>query len=263
MLEPDTETTTTVVKVGGARLADTGDLDRLVDHVSRLRAAGQRPLVVHGGGPEISRLAERLGVAVTKHRGLRVTRGEGMEATVMILCGTVRTRILERFAAHDVPALGVSGVDLGLLRAPLLDADVLGRVGGPPAVDAGRLRRLLELDAVLVVTPVSLGPDGRLVNVNADDAAHALATALGASSLDFVSDVPGVRDTQDAVLARIAPGDVGALVDDGVVRGGMVPKLRAAAAAVRAGVGRVRIGDLATLTDGRATEITATAGATP
>lgn len=255
MKRTDTDRKTTVIKVGGARLSCSRDLERLAKHVRGLLDTGDRPIVVHGGGPEISELHHRLEVEVEKHQGLRVTRGEGMDLTVMVLCGSVRTRIMEHFAANGVSALGLCGADLGLLRAPLLDADLLGRVGGPPAVDLEQLERLLALDAVLVITPVSLGPDGRLVNVNADDAAHAIATALGADSLDFLSDIPGVRDGGDEVLDRIAPEEVPRLVDRGVVRGGMVPKLRAAVAAVRAGVKRVRIGDLSTLGNGRATEI--------
>lgn len=263
MMSPsETHHPTVVVKVGGARLVDAGDLDRLVDHVASLRAAGSRPLVVHGGGPEISELHQRLEIEVERHEGLRVTRGEGMDLTVMVLCGAVRTRIVQHFSARGVPALGVSGVDLGLLRAPLLDVDLLGRVGGPPAVDLERLHQLLGLDAVLVVTPVSIGPDGRPVNVNADDAAHAIATALEAASLDFLSDIPGVRSGDDDVLEQVQPADVERLIADGVVHGGMVPKLRAAVAALHAGVERVRIGDLATLADGTATEITTTTGAT-
>lgn len=262
-MHSDTPTrSTTVVKVGGARLARVEDLDRLVGHVQELRTAGHRPVIVHGGGPEISELHRRLEVEVEKHDGLRVTRGEGMDLTVMVLCGTVRTRLVARFAAHGVPAVGISGADLGLLHAPLLDVDLLGRVGGPPTVDVAQLRRLLALDAVVIVTPVSLGPDGGLVNVNADDAAHAIATALQADSLDFASDIPGVRDDREEILGRLDPDDVRELIADGVVTGGMVPKLKAAVAALRAGVERVRIGDLTTLSDDRATEITTSDGGT-
>ena len=258
---PHTRPRTTVVKVGGARLGTAEDIDLLVEHVAELRASGVRPVVVHGGGPEINELHRRLEVPVEKRDGLRVTRGEGMDLTVMVLCGAVRTRIVERFAAHDVPAIAVSGADMGLLRAPLVDEEGLGRVGGPPVVDVEALRRLIDLDTVVVLSPVSLGPDGQLVNVNADDAAHSVATALEASSLDFLSDIPGVKDDSDTVLRHLGPSDVDRLIDGGVVTGGMVPKLRAAIAAVHAGVERVRIGDLATMASDRATSIARTGGA--
>lgn len=247
----------TVLKVGGARLASAADLDRLADQVRALRRDGQRAVVVHGGGPEISDLHDRLGVPFEKVNGLRATSDDGMRVTTMVLCGAVRTRIVERLTARGIDCLGVSGVDLGLLRAPFADEAALGRVGGPPAVDADAFRRLLATGAALVVSPVSIGPDGRAVNVNADDAAHAVATALGARSLDFVSDIAGVRTGTGTVARRLGPAAVAELVASGAVHGGMVPKLRAAVAAVRAGVDRVRIGDLASMAAGSATVVTA------
>jgi acetylglutamate kinase len=247
----------TVLKVGGARLASVADLDRLADHVRELREDGRRVVIVHGGGPEISDLHRRLDIPFEKVDGLRKTSVEGMDATAMVLCGTVQTRIVERLTARGLPSLGVSGVDLGLLRAPLVDATLLGRVGGPPTVDRGRLRELLVLDVTLVVSPVSIGPDGGAVNVNADDAAHAIAIAVQAASLDFVSDIPGVRISNDEVARALDPAAVDGLVDEGVVHGGMVPKLHGAVAAVQAGVDRVRIGDLSSMAAGWATVITA------
>jgi len=246
----------TVLKVGGARLGARTDLDRLADRILTLHRAGQQAIVVHGGGPEISDLHDRLDIPFEKVAGLRATSEQGMEATAMVLCGSVRTRIVERFTARGLDCLGVSGVDLGLLRAPFADRAALGRVGGPPEVDVERLRALLALDLTLVLSPVSIGPDGGAVNVNADDAAHAIATALGAASLDFVSDVPGVRVSEGRVARRLDPSAIGELVRNRTVRGGMVPKLRAATAAVRAGVERVRIGDLASMATDRATVIT-------
>ena len=247
----------TVLKVGGARLASIADLDLLVDHVLELRRRGRRTVIVHGGGPEISDLHGRLEIPVEKVDGLRKTSDEGMDATAMVLCGTVRTRIVERFAARGLDCLGVSGVDLGLLRAPFVDKPLLGRVGGPPSVDRRRLEKLLELDVTLVVSPISIGPDGAIVNVNADDAAHAIAIALKAASLDFVSDIPGVLISDDEVATRLDPAAVSDLISDSTVTGGMVPKLNAAVAAVSAGVDRVRIGNLATMAAGSATVIAA------
>ncbi len=247
----------TVLKVGGARLASAADLDRLADQVEALRRDGQQAVVVHGGGPEISDLHDRLGIPFERVDGLRATSDDGMHVTTMVLCGAVRTRIVERLTARGIDCLGVSGVDLGLLRAPFADETTLGRVGGPPDVDVEAFGRLLATGAILVVSPVSIGPDGRAVNVNADDAAHAIATAAGARSLDFVSDIAGVRTGTGRVARHLGPTGVDELVASGAVRGGMVPKLRAAVAAVRAGVDRVRIGDLASMAAGRATVITA------
>ncbi len=246
----------TVLKVGGARLASVSDLDRLADHVRELGQNGRQVVIIHGGGPEISDLHRRLDIPFEKVDGLRRTSVEGMDATAMVLCGTVQTRIVERLMNHGIACLGVSGVDLGLLRAPLVDEAVLGRVGGPPTVDRQRMRQLLQLGVTLVVSPVSIGPDGGAVNVNADDAAHAVAIALQAASLDFVSDIPGVRTSDDEVASILEPVAVDGLIDEGIVHGGMVPKLRAAVAAVDAGVDRVRIGDLSSMAAGDATVIT-------
>lgn len=253
------KTPITVLKVGGARLASRSDLDKLADELATIRRRGSRVVVVHGGGLEINELQQRLDIPYEKLDGLRVTSDAGMSATIMVLCGLVRTRLVGHLMARGLNCLGVSGVDLGLLRAPFVDESTYGRVGGPPVVDHERLGALMfDLD-VLVVSPVSTGPDGRAVNVNADDAAHAIAIALDARSLDFVSDIPGVRTGSDEVARELFPELIASLIADGVVRGGMVPKLKAAVAAVDSGVDRVRIGSLSTMARGRATVIRAAA----
>jgi len=246
----------TVLKVGGAMLTEPRDLDRLADHVNDLSARGRRVVIVHGGGPEISELHRRLDVPFEKRDGLRVTSDEGMDLTVMVLCGAVQNRVVAHLVGRGIEALGVNGVDLGLMRAEPAGEETWGRVGTAPEVAADRLRRLLDAGVTVVLAPVSIGPDGRAINVNADDAAHAVATALEAESLDFVSDVAGVLGTDRSVLPHIGPADLDRLVANGVVRDGMIPKLRAALTAVRLGVGRVRIGDFEAMHSGRATEIT-------
>ncbi len=246
-------TNTTVIKVGGSRLRSTEDLRALADYAAALRPG--RVVIVHGGGPEISELHQALAIPFVKRDGLRVTSDQGLRATVMALCGCVNKRVVASLVERGLPALGLSGVDLGLMRAALKDEQRWGRVGTRPEVDAGRLEQLLDAGLLPVISPVSLGPDGQPVNVNADEAAHALAEALGASSLELVSDVPGVKLERDQVAARIAVADAAGLIERALVRGGMVPKLRAAVAAVEAGVGRVRIGDLAGMAAATATVI--------
>jgi acetylglutamate kinase len=134
---------------------------------------------------------------------------------------------------------------------------VLGRVGGPPRVDSDRLLSLLAQRVMPVVAPVSLGVDGDPVNVNADTVAHALAVAVQAASLEFVSDVPGVLLEGDEVAGRLSAAEAQRLLAGSAIRGGMIPKLQAALAAVDAGVGRVRIGDLDAMNENTATEIVA------
>ena len=249
-----------VVKVGGANLTRPDYVRDLSRHLRARVQRGERIVVVHGGGPEIGALHDALDVPFTRVDGLRVTSEEGMRLATMVLCGLVNKRVVARLVSDGLPAMGLSGVDLGLLRSELLDPERLGRVGSAPAVDVTRLRVLLDAGLLPVIAPVSLGPDGEPVNVNADTAAHAIATALSATSLDFVSDIPGVRTRKGStrVAARLTVRDIQRLVSEGdVIRGGMIPKLESAVAAVAAGVGRVRVGNLGGLGRNTATEVVA------
>ena len=244
-----------VIKVGGAVLADPARLAELSEHVARATQAERDVILVHGGGELIARLHDDLGLETVKHGGLRATPPESMEVVAMALRGVRNVSLVAELVERGVPALGVSGADLGLLRSKLLNERRLGRVGGPPRVRASQLRQLLDAGLVPVVAPVCLGPDGGLLNVNADTVAHAIACALGAHSLDFVSDVPGVFDAQGEVIERIHVDELSGLLEGSEIRGGMIPKLQASHSAVRSGVARVRIGTLASLGSEAATEI--------
>ncbi len=252
-MSPDTSTT--VIKIGGARLREEADLAALAELVQQRRAKSERLVVVHGGGAEIGELHRALDLPFEKRLGLRVTSDASMPLVTMVLAGLVNTRLVARLLEAGVPALGLSGVDGGLLRSRFIDHATLGRVGGPPRVDASLLQRLLDTDQVLVVAPVCLGPDGAPVNVNADTAAHALATALRARSLDFISDVPGVLTSDGEVAPRLSSAEVQALLHGAAITGGMIPKLQAALAALDAGVQQVRVGDLQGMQCRTATEI--------
>jgi len=245
----------TVTKVGGAMLDDPESRSRLCDHVAARVEAGERMVLVHGGGPRISALHDALGEPRTAWEGLRVTSERGMEITTMVLCGLVNKTLVAELVSRGVPALGLSGIDLGLLRSDLLDADRLGRVGDSPTVNVDAVTRWPE-GVVPVIAPVSLAPDGRPVNVNADTAARAIAGALNARRLDFVTDVPAVRGSDDGPIRRLRATDADDLLRQPfVVAGGMRPKLRSAVAAVRDGVDRVRVGDLGSLGADTATEV--------
>lgn len=244
-----------ILKIGGSRLVSTDDLDALAERVQAIRRQGQQVIVVHGGGVEITRLQEQLDVKEDWVDGLRVTSEKALQATIMVLCGTIRTRIVERFNARGIRCLGLSGLDMSLLEAEFAQDRRLGRVGGPPRVRADLLHGLLSQADVLVLSPVSMGPDGRALNVNADDAAHAVALAMKAASLDFISDVQGVCGETQRVVHELDPRAITRLLKGTAIGGGMVPKLRAAAAAVCGGVARVRIGSLVSLRRGQGTTI--------
>lgn len=233
----------TVVKVGGATVDDPTVWSAL----ARAVAAGGSWLVVHGGGAELTGWQRRLGLRSEWRDGLRVTTDADMDVVVMVLSGRVNKRVVAALLGAGCSAAGISGEDDGLLRAaPLTD---LGRAGRVACVKPGLLRTLLSAGIVPVVSPVSRGPDGRPVNVNADDAASALAVALSADRLFFLSDISAVRvGEQD--LAELDGASAAAALADGTIGGGMAPKVRAALRAAEAGVPDVRIGAAGLLSEG-------------
>jgi acetylglutamate kinase len=231
----------TVVKIGGSMAEDREALTQLAQELASLQKAGDRLLLVHGGGKDISRNLAWLGQEAQFLDGLRVTDAAAVDMVEMTLTGRVNKMLVRLLLAAGAKAAGISGVDGGLLRCrPLRPDGTLGYVGAVRAVDVSLLEALWNGGFLPVVSPVSLGDDFRAWNVNADQAAADLACALGARALLLVSDVPGVlRD--GGIVPRIAVGDVEGLVADGIVSGGMIPKLRSAVQTVAAGVGSVSV----------------------
>jgi acetylglutamate kinase len=237
-----------VVKVGGAALSD----DSWLSGFAQAAAQSTTPLViVHGGGPDITALSERLGVETRWHAGRRVTPPEALDVAAMVLNGRINKRLVASLLSAGVDAIGLCGMDGGVLRATLLDDGALGRVGRICSVRAELLQALLARDHTVVLSPISLGEDGAALNVNADDAAAAVASALDASELVFLTDVPGVRDGHE-VRALLDAGEAVALVRTGVAHGGMGVKLSAGVKALDCGVPAVRIGDARVLFDSAA-----------
>jgi acetylglutamate kinase len=234
-----------VVKIGGSALADAQWLTAFADAVA---VAGAPLVIVHGGGPDITALSDRLGIEVRWHEGRRVTPPAALDVASMVLTGRVNKRIVAALLHAGVDAIGLSGVDGGLLRADVLEGGALGRVGRVAGVRVELLRTLHAAGHTLVVSPISLGPDGDALNVNADDAAAAIATALDASELIFLTDVPGVRDA-DGLRRWLDPSSAQHLVSSGVAFGGMGVKLNAGVKALASGVPAVRIGDASVLHD--------------
>ncbi len=254
------ERKTIVVKYGGHAMADAALSADFARDIVLLKHLGVRPVVVHGGGPQIGELLGRLGIQSRFEGGLRVTDGETMDAVEMVLSGAINKSIVRAINAAGGRAVGLSGSDAGLIRARkatraavdpgshIEQAVDLGFVGEPEAVDPTILAALAAAGEgfIPVVAPVGVGVDGERYNVNADTAAGALAAALGAARLLLLTDVAGVLDKSGALIRQIARGDVAALVADGTAAGGMIPKLETAARAVDDGVGA------AVILDGRA-----------
>ncbi len=238
-----------VVKIGGGELEDAGWLESFA-----VAIRGVLPgVIVHGGGRRISHWQERLGLPVEMRDGVRVTPLEVAELAQMVLCGPIRAKLLRALKEHGVEAVGLAGAD-GCFEVELIDPERLGRVGRVTGVDSAWLLRLIEAGLTPVLAPSSIGSDGLPVNVNADEAAAAVARALGAEELIFVSDVPGVM-REGKPVGTVGAEEFRELVRAGVVRGGMVAKLSAALAS---GCRRVRVGDLAALLEpGRGTVVLA------
>ena len=232
----------TVIKVGG-RAQDDERLAR--DIAARWLTAPGALCVVHGGGPGIDRLQRRLGATPHFANGRRVTSEDDMETVRMALSGLANKRLVASLCELGVPAVGVSGEDAGLLLAEVDPA--LGRVGRPRSVNAGLLHVLLANGYLPVISPIGTASDGSgPLNVNGDDAASAIAAALGASELLFVSDVDGVLAGR-APVATLTDGEAAALVASGSASGGMAVKLECALGALAGGVGTVRIGGVSAI----------------
>jgi len=230
-----------VVKMGGSTLDTENVLALFAEAVARV-PSDHRVVVVHGGGKDIGRQLERMGRTFTFIDGLRVTDDETIDQVEMVLSGIVNKWITRALGKQGVRAAGVSGTDLGLFRATKLvvKGGDLGYVGAIESVDTDLIDILLSHDVTPVVSPISIGPEYRAYNVNADHAASRLAESWRANDLIYITDVPGIS-VGGELRERIALDEVESLIDSGEVSGGMIPKLMNAAASVMNGVGRVHI----------------------
>lgn len=249
---------TLVVKIGGSMAEDRKCLEELAVDVATLSASGVRVALVHGGGKDINRNLQWLGQEPKFVEGLRFTDAAAMDMVEMTLSGRVNKLLVRLLLAAGANACGISGVDTEMFTAtPLRDDGALGQVGKVIGVKTDIVNTLWAGGFVPVVSPVSLGPDGQSWNVNADDAAAALASALVADRLVFVSDVPGVLDADKNRIASLDPDAIEDLIASGVANGGMIPKLRGCAETVAAGVAGVVIsgwngaGSLGRILDGQ------------
>jgi acetylglutamate kinase len=239
---------TRVVKIGGRPQSDPS-LPGLIAEV--WDALSGAMVIVHGGGPDVSALQKSLGIAAQFVDGRRVTTAQDLEIVRMALSGTANKRLVSALVREGVRAVGLSGEDASLIAATPVDSGKLGHVGTPQRVNASLLLHLIDGGYLPVVSPVSrniaheLGP---ALNVNADDAAAAIALAIEADELLIISDVPGVL-VDDEPIAALTLDEARKLVRDGLASGGMRTKLLASTLAAEGGVKRVRITDLQGITD--------------
>ncbi|MDQ3569888.1 MAG: acetylglutamate kinase [Actinomycetota bacterium] len=235
-----------VVKHGGHAIGDEKSMAGFAEDVALMRSVGMRPVVVHGGGPQIGALMKRLGKVPEFRDGLRVTDADTLDIARMVLVGKVNRDLVASVNVHGPLAVGLSGEDAGLLTAAAAADPELGFVGEVAAVDPTIIVRLLAEELIPVVATIGTGPGGQAYNINADTAAGALAEALQAEKLVFLTDIEGLlADLGDhtSLLSTVTVEELEAMVAAGTVTAGMVPKVAACVRAVRGGVGHAHILD--------------------
>ncbi|MEA2645575.1 MAG: acetylglutamate kinase [Chloroflexota bacterium] len=234
---------TIVIKLGGSSLEEAKA--NVLEDVVLLRYVGMNPVVVHGGGPEISAMQEKLGLPARFVDGLRVTDEASMEVVKMVLTGKVNPDLVNALHALGGQAVGMSGEDgpcILVKPMPSVNGEDMGFVGEVAQVNVEPITALLERSYIPVVASIGLGYDGKSYNVNADTVAAELAVALGARKLILLTDVEGVRDSGGTLISEIVAHDVSDHIDDGTITGGMIPKVRAAVRAL-AGVEKAHVID--------------------
>ncbi len=243
---------TIVIKYGGNAMTDPRLQDCFARDVVLLKLVGMNPVVVHGGGPQINELLDRLGKKGTFIQGMRVTDAETMDVVEMVLGGAVNKDIVNLINRHGGKAVGLTGQDGNFIRAKKLlmenkDAPGeyidIGMVGDITSIDPSIIEFLDSGDFIPVIAPIGVGPEGETYNINADVVAGKLAEILAAEKLILLTNTPGVLDKQDNLLTGLTPRQIDGMVADGTLSGGMLPKISSALDAARSGVKSVHIID--------------------
>ena len=246
---------TFVVKYGGHVMGDAKAASNFAQDIVLLKAIGINPVVVHGGGPQIGAMLEKLGVASEFVDGLRVTDAETAGIAEMVLSGAINKELVSWIGRAGGRAVGISGKDGGFVRAQKITRSVrdpesnieravdLGFVGEPVAIDRSVIDMISDAGMIPVVAPVGVDGEGHTYNINADTMAGAVAATMGAARLFLLTDVAGVLDKEGALLSDLTPDTIGVLHADGTVSGGMIPKLETCVRAVEGGVGAAVILD--------------------
>ena len=239
---------TVVIKYGGSALINEEIKTTVIEDIALMKYVGFKPVVVHGGGPDINSMLERLQIESHFVNGLRVTDADTMEVVEMVLAGKINKAITMELSQHGISTAGISGRDGRMLRVEKLTPDGrdIGRVGQVTKVDTHLIRTLIDEDFVPVISPIGFDDEGMSYNINADYAAVAVAGALAAEKLVFLTDVSGVlKDVSDAGsrISRLSAPEARKLMDKGAISGGMIPKVECCLAGLNAGVKQVHILD--------------------
>lgn len=233
---------TVVIKLGGHAMGSDENMDSFARDVVLMQQVGVNPVIIHGGGPMINAMLDRLDIKSEFVNGKRVTDQAVMNVVEMVLSGSVNKRIVQAINAQGGRAIGISGKDASLMICDYFDPE-LGFVGEPQQVNPEVLRNLADAGIIPVIAPIGMGRNGETFNVNGDTAAGAIAAALKADRLLLLTDVSGVKDADGAVLTALSAEQIRDLTKSGVIAGGMIPKTETALAALEGGVRAVVILD--------------------
>ncbi|MBE6499316.1 MAG: acetylglutamate kinase [Methanobrevibacter thaueri] len=235
-----------LIKYGGHAMVDEDAKSSTARDTVLLKYVGMKPLIVHGGGPEISRSMDKLGKESKFIKGLRVTDEETMEIIEMVLVGKISTEIVSELIKHDGDAISLSGKDSSLIyahkkEASKIDDEIvdLGLVGEVDCVNSDLLEMFLDNNYIPVISPVGISESGSSLNLNADTAAGEIASAIGAEKLIILTDVPGVLrnpDDPNSLIKKISTDEVADLIEEGIISGGMIPKIETCVEAIEKGV---------------------------
>ena len=233
---------TVVIKLGGHAMGSAAATESFARDIVLMQQVGVNPVIVHGGGPMINAMLDKLGITSQFVNGKRVTDAATMEVVEMVLSGNINKKIVQAINAQSGKAIGLSGKDANLMICDYADP-ALGFVGLPTDVNPSFLRELAAAGIIPVIAPIGAGKNGESFNVNGDTAAGAIAAALKADRLLLLTDVAGVMDPDDQVLTALSAGQVRQMISDGTITGGMIPKTETALAALAGGVRAVVIID--------------------
>jgi len=233
---------TVVIKFGGHAMGSDEAMETFARDIVLMQQVGVNPVIVHGGGPMINKMLERLNIKSEFVGGKRVTDAATMEVVEMVLSGLVNKRIVQAINAQGGRAVGLSGKDANLIICDPADPE-LGLVGAPRDIDPTLLNKLFEADMIPVIAPLGAGDNGETFNINADTVAGSIAANLKADRLLLLTDVSGVKNANGEVLTELTPKKIRELTASGVITGGMIPKTETALIAIESGVRAVVILD--------------------
>ena len=244
---------TVVIKYGGNAMIDEQLKNNFARDVVLMKLVGINPIIVHGGGPQIGDLLNKLGIESKFVSGMRITDADTMDVVQMVLGGLVNKEIVSLINTHGGRAVGITGKDGGLLKARKLSAQTvdedteesvdIGQVGEITEVNVDVLKTLTESQFIPIIAPIGVGEDGESYNINADIVAGKVAEAMSASKLVLLTNTPGILDAEQKTLSGLSKTDVESLISNGIINEGMLPKVDCALSAVSSGVSSVQIID--------------------